>query len=306
MEKPVLVVLAAGMGSRYGGLKQIDPVGPNKELIIDYSLYDAKQAGFEKVVFIIKHEIEKDFKEAIGERVSQYMEVDYAFQQLEKLPEGFSVPEGRVKPFGTSHALLCAKELIQGPIAVINADDYYGPNAFKTLYQFLTQPKADDKSHYAMVGYRVANTVTEHGTVTRGVCKADDAGFLCNIVETSGVEKTETGARAPAENGEDWQEFTADTLVSMNFWGFDKDFLQEVENGFPGFLAENLHKNPEKCEYLLPASVQMLIDSGKADVKVLSSKDRWWGVTYQEDKPSVMKALEQKHQNAEYPTPLWG
>ncbi len=306
MNKPILVVLAAGMGSRYGGLKQIDPVGPNKELIIDYSLYDAKQAGFETVVFIIKHEIEEDFKAAIGDRVSRYMHVEYAFQQLEKLPQGFSVPQDRVKPFGTSHALLCAKEFINGPIAVINADDYYGPDAFKTLYNFLTQPHDTDKHHYAMVGYRVENTVTEHGSVTRGVCKADANGFLQHIEETHDIEKTQSGARAPGEKDGVWNELAAGTLVSMNFWGFDESFMHEVETGFPAFLSENLPTNPLKCEYLLPSSVQALIENGKADVKVLSSADRWWGVTYQEDKPGVMQALAQKHESGQYPTPLWG
>ncbi len=306
MEKPILVVLAAGMGSRYGGLKQIDPVGPNKELIIDYSLYDAKRAGFEKVVFIIKHEIEEDFKRAIGNRVEKNIEVAYAFQQLEKLPKGFSVPQGRVKPFGTSHALLCAKEFINGPVAVINADDYYGPEAYKALYQFLTEPKSNQKHHYAMVGYHVENTVTEHGSVTRGVCKADENGFLCNIVETTGIEKAEIGARAPAEKDGEWEKIAPETLVSMNFWGFDKSFIEELEAEFPNFLAENLPKNPEKCEFLLPSSIQLLIKSEKADVKVLSSSDRWWGVTYQEDKPGVMQALKQKHESGQYPTPLWG
>ncbi len=307
MKNPILVVLAAGMGSRYGGLKQIEPVGPNKELIIDYSLYDAKQAGFEKVVFIIKKEIEEDFKKAIGNRVENHIKVEYAFQQLDMLPSGFSVPQGRIKPFGTSHALLCAKNCIDGPFAVINADDYYGPKAFTTLYQFLTTPKnTDDKNHYAMVGYRVDNTVTEHGSVTRGVCQANENGFLHNIVETSSIEKTKTGIQAPNEIDGMMQTLAGDTLVSMNFWGFDESFLHALELEFPAFLSENLPKNPEKCEYLLPSSVQALIQNGTADVKVLSSQDRWWGVTYQEDKLGVVNALHEKHKRGQYPSPLWG
>ncbi|MDL2254415.1 NTP transferase domain-containing protein [Ruminococcaceae bacterium OttesenSCG-928-I18] len=305
MKKPVLVVLAAGMGSRYGGLKQIDPVGPNGEVIIDYSLYDAKKAGFEKVVFIIKHEIEKDFKEVIGNRMEKNMQVAYAYQQLDKLPAGFSVPEGREKPFGTSHALLCAKGEIDGPFAVINADDYYGPAAYRTLYDFFAQNHGGGKNHYAMVGYHVENTVTEHGSVTRGVCKADHGGFLTEIVETSGIEKTPEGARAPGEGEHTWVQLAKGTLVSMNFWGFDESFLRALEEGFPAFLREELPKNPMKAEYLLPASVDREIRKGAADVKVLSSSDRWWGVTYKEDKPGVMAALAEKHAQGQYPTPLW-
>ena len=305
MQKPVLLVLAAGMGSRYGGLKQIDPVGPNGEVIIDYSLYDAKRAGFEKVVFLIKHEIEADFKAAIGARMEKNIEVAYAFQQLDMLPAGFSVPEGRVKPWGTTHAVLCAKEHLHGPFAVINADDYYGPAAFKTLYGFLTEARGGAKHHYAMVGYRVENTVTDKGSVTRGVCGADAEGFLSGIVERTGVEKTATGARYQKADGSGYTELPAGTLVSMNFWGFDESFVQSAEAGFPAFLEKGLAENPEKCEYLLPSSVDEMIRTGRADVKVLQSPDRWWGVTYKEDKPGVVAALAQKHAEGLYPTPLW-
>ena len=306
MEKPVLVVLAAGMGSRYGGLKQIDPVGPDGELIIDYSLYDARKAGFERVIFIIKREIEEDFKAAIGRRMEKQMQVDYAFQELDKLPAGFAVPKGRVKPWGTSHALLCAKEFIHGPMAVINSDDYYGPEAFETLYAFLTAPHPGPPRHYAMVGYQVENTVTQHGSVTRGVCKANAEGFLTGIVETYGIEQTVTGARAPDNEDGSWQDFPAGTLVSMNFWGLDESFLTSLEEAFPAFLEESIPQNPQRCEYLLPSSVQAMIESGEADVRVLSSPGRWWGVTYQEDKPAVADAMAEKHRTGQYPTPLWG
>ncbi|NLW79226.1 MAG: nucleotidyltransferase [Ruminococcaceae bacterium] len=306
MDKPVLVVMAAGMGSRYGGLKQIDPMGPNGEVIIDYSVYDAVQAGFEKVIFIIKHGIEKAFHQAIGDRISRYIQVEYAFQELGALPAGFTVPEGREKPWGTTHAVLAAKEKINGPFAVINADDYYGPQAYKVLYDFMTAPKpADGKHHFAMVGYKVENTVTDHGAVTRGVCQADAGGTLTDIVERAKIEKTPTGARYTEDDGKSWTDLPPGTLVSMNFWGFDTDFLREAEAGFPAFLEKNLPVNPMKCEYLLPSTVDDIIKSGKADVKVLQSGDVWYGITYKEDKPGVQAAIAQKHRDGQYPTPLW-
>lgn len=306
MQKPVLVVLAAGMGSRYGGLKQIDPVGPDGEVIIDYSIYDAVQAGFEKVVFIIKHEIEKDFKEVIGSRISKDVEVAYAFQEIDMLPQGFSVPEGRKKPWGTTHAVLAAKDLIDGPFAVINADDYYGPGAFKTIYNFLTTPQpADGKQHFAMVGYQVENTVTDEGSVARGVCQSDANGYLVEIQERLRIEKTESGARFTEDDGNSWTNLPAGTLVSMNFWGFTKDFITMAEQDFPNFLNTNLPVNPEKAEFLLPFSVDTMIKAGQADVKVLGSPDKWYGVTYKGDKPGVMAALAEKHANGQYPTPLW-
>ena len=306
MKKPVLVVLAAGMGSRYGGLKQIDPVGPGGEVIIDYSIYDAKQAGFEKVIFIIKHAIEEDFKSVIGERIKNDMEVAYAFQELDDLPADYTVPEGRVKPWGTTHAVLAAKNLIDGPFAVINADDYYGPEAYKVLYDFLSQPPAaDGKQHYAMVGYHIENTVTDNGTVARGLCQADDNGYLTGIVERTKVEKTNAGARFTEDNGQSWTDVPGGTLVSMNFWGFFPELLELAQRDFPKFLDENVPKNPEKCEALLPNYVGELVQSGTADVKVLESGDVWYGVTYKEDKPGVMQSLAQKHRSGQYPTPLW-
>ena len=306
MEKPVLVVLAAGMGSRYGGLKQIDPVGPEGELIIDYSIFDAVRAGFKKVVFIIKEELEQSFREAIGNRVSESIEVEYAFQKLNQLPAGFSVPEGREKPWGTTHAVMSIKDIVTGPFAVINADDYYGPAAFDTIYKFLTAEKPQDgKSHYAMVGYHLQNTVTDKGSVARGVCQANDEGYLTAIVERTKIEKTENGARFTEDDGATWTDIPGNTLVSMNFWGFDENFIAAAEAGFAAFLTENLPKNPMKCEYLLPFSVDQLIKAGKADVSVLSSKDRWHGVTYKEDKPEVVASISALHQQGLYPTPLW-
>ena len=307
MEKPVLVIMAAGMGSRYGGLKQMDPVGPNGEVIIDYSLYDAAKAGFEKVVFIIKREIEKDFKEIIGARVSQYIQVEYAFQELTQLPEGYAVPEGRVKPWGTTHALLAVKGIVNGPFAVINADDYYGPSAFKTVYDFLSAAEGEEgKEHFAMVGYHIENTVTDKGSVARGVCVANSEGYLEAIVERTKVEQTAQGARFTEDDGQTWADLPKGTLVSMNLWGFTAGFLREAEASFPAFLEENLPKNPQKCEFLLPSAVDIFIKAGKADVRVLSSADRWYGVTYQEDKPGVVSALAEKHAAGLYPTPLWG
>lgn len=306
MEKPVLVVMAAGMGSRYGGLKQIDPVGPNGEVIIDYSIFDAKQAGFEKVVFIIKHEIEKDFKEAIGNRMEKNIQVEYAFQQLEQLPAGYTVPEGREKPWGTTHAVLAAKQVVKGPFAVINADDYYGPEAFKTIYNFLSTPKENNgKHHYCMVGYQIENTVTDHGTVARGVCVADENGYLTHIVERLKIEKTATGARFTEDDGKTWTDLPAGTLVSMNFWGFDETILTASERDFSAFLDANLPVNPMKCEYLLPYQVDTMVKSGEADVKVLQSTDVWYGVTYKEDKPGVVAAIAAKHTEGLYPSPLW-
>ena len=240
MKKPILVVLAAGMGSRYGGLKQIDPVGPNGEVIIDYSIFDARRAGFETVVFIIKHEIEDAFKAAIGDRLSKVMEVRYAFQQLDDLPAGFTVPEGREKPWGTSHAILAARDVIDAPFAVINADDYYGPEAFKVIYEYLSTHSDDDKYRYAMVGYLLKNTVTENGHVARGVCAEDGDHYLKEVVEHTHIEKDGDDARCTEDDGQTWTHLSGDTIVSMNLWGFTKSFLTEAQARFPAFLDKAL------------------------------------------------------------------
>ena len=305
MKKPVLIVMAAGMGSRYGGLKQIDPVGPNGEVILDYSVYDAMRAGFEEVVFIIKHAIEKDFKEVVGARLEKQLKVHYAFQELDDLPDGYTVPEGRVKPWGTSHAIRAARNIVDGPFAVINADDYYGPEAFQVVYDYLTSTQDDDKYRYAMVGYYVKNTVTDAGTVARGVCEYDENGYLTTVVERTKIEKVGENARFTEDDGASWTDLAGDTLVSMNFWGFTRSMIDEIDAGLPAFLDKAITENPMKGEYLLPTVVNDLLHAEKATVKVLYSRDKWHGVTYKEDRPGVVASLKQKHEEGLYPTPMW-
>ena len=305
-KKPVLVVLAAGMGSRYGGLKQIDPVGAKGEAILDYSLFDAHRAGFETAVIIIKEAIRKDFMDTVGERLKKCpMEIRYAYQELDKLPEGYTVPEGRTKPWGTSHAVLCARNEIDGaPFAVINADDYYGKSAYRVIYDALCKAQDGEKYDYCMVGYLLGNTVTDNGSVARGVCQADEKGNLAKIVERTRIEKYEGGIHF-TEDGENWEDLSAETLVSMNMWGYTPSFLQELEERFPKFLDTLAVKNPEKAEYFLPLAVDELIKEDKATIKVLSSPDKWFGVTYAADKPQVVAALREKTEQGLYPDGLW-
>lgn len=306
MEKPVLVVMAAGMGSRYGGLKQIDPVGGHGQLIIDYSIYDARRAGFETVVFVIKHEIEETFKAAIGDRLSKVINVKYAYQDLDDLPAGYEVPADRVKPWGTAHAILAARKVIDGPFAVINADDCYGPEGFRAIYDYLEshldQPGCYE---YAMVGYLLGNTVTEHGHVARGVCEEDNDNFLVRVTERTRIEKDGADARFSEDDGKTWTPLAGDTMVSMNLWGFTASFLREAEARFPAFLDKALAENPLKGEYFLPSVVTQLLEEGKARVKVLRSHDKWYGVTYQEDKPTVVAAIAEKTAQGLYPDKLW-
>lgn len=307
MKRPILVVMAAGMGSRYGGLKQIDPVGGHGEAILDYTLFDARRAGFETVVFIIKHEIEEAFKATVGARVAKSgMEIRYAFQQLEKLPAGYTVPEGRVKPWGTAHAILAAADQIDAPFAVVNADDYYGSEAFKVMFDRLSHVQDGDKYEYAMVGFLLKNTVSENGHVSRGVCESDDAGYLTRVTERTRIETYEGGIHYSEDGGESWTDLDGGTLVSMNLWGFTESFLREDTARFAAFLDKALAENPMKGEYFLPSVVSQLIDEGKARVKVLTSHDKWYGVTYQEDKPLVVKALAEKTAQGQYPDGLWG
>ena len=306
MKKPVLVIMAAGMGSRYGGLKQIDPVDEQGDIIMDFSIYDAVRAGFEKVVFIIKKENEADFKEAIGNRISQHVETAYVFQELTNLPEGFSVPEGRVKPFGTGHAVLSCIDEIDGPFAVINADDYYGAHAFQEIYDYLTSHSDDEKYRYCMVGYRLGNTLTDNGHVARGVCSADENGYLTDICERTRIEKKGNGAAYTEDDGETWVEIPMDAVVSMNMWGFSNSMIRELKDRFPKFLEENLKINPMKCEYFLPFVVDELLKEEKATVEVLKSEDKWYGVTYKEDKAVVTAAIKMMKDKGIYPLYLWG
>ncbi len=302
-EKPILVIMAAGMGSRYGGLKQIDPVGPSGEAIIDYSLYDARRAGFETVVFIIKHEIEEPFKAAVGGRALQAgFEVRYAYQQLDCLPEGFTVPEGRVKPWGTAHAILTAEQAIgNAPFAVINADDYYGPQGFKLVYDYLSDHADGDRYAWSMVGFLLGNTVSANGSVSRGVCVTDAQSNLVSVTERTCIEPYDGGIHYTEDGGANWTDLPADTVVSMNLWGFTPGYVAEAKAGFVAFFKENLPVNPLKCEYYLPSVVTAALQRGDADVYVLTSPDKWHGITYREDKPELVAALRQMSEDGLYP-----
>ena len=303
MNKPVLVVLAAGMGSRYGGLKQIDALGGNGEAILDYSIYDAYQAGFRTAVILIKEAIREDFMATVGKRLaSSPMEIRYAYQELNKLPAGYSVPEGRVKPFGTGHAIICAGEEVgNAPFVVINADDFYGRTAFQKMYEFLSA--ATDPFDYCMVGYELGKTVTDNGSVARGVCSTDAQGNLTTITERTRIEKYPGGIHF-TEDGETWTDLPADTTVSMNFMGFMPSFLEEAKALFPKALDEILAKNPLRGEYFLPAIVQQMLTEGRATLKVLTSPDKWYGVTYAADKPVVVAALKKMTEDGIYPEKL--
>ncbi len=305
-KKPVLVVMAAGMGSRYGGLKQIDPVGTCGEAILDFSLFDAHAAGFETAVIIIKEAIAKDFLETVGKRLEKCpMEIRYAYQELHKIPEGFTVPAERTKPWGTCHAVMCAKEAIDGaPFGVINADDYYGKSAFRVLYDALS--KADNDSHdYCMVGYRLGNTVTENGSVARGVCQTNEDGYLVTVDELTRIETYEGGIHYTKDDGATWHDLPSDALVSMNMWGYTATFMKELEERFPAFLTKAIAENPAKAEFYLPVAIAELLAENKATVKVLSSPDRWYGVTYAADKPQVVAALREMTARGDYPDGLW-
>lgn len=305
MKKPVLIIMAAGMGSRYGGLKQIDPVDEEGHIIVDFSIYDAVKAGFEKVIFIIKKENEQDFREKIGDRLSRRIKVEYVFQDLADLPEGYTVPEGRVKPWGTAHAVLSCLSVVDGPFAVINADDYYGQQAFRMIYNFLADHKDTDKYQYTMVGYLLENTLTENGHVARGVCETNADGKLTRITERTRIEKRPEGPAYTEDDGASWTSLPGNTIVSMNMWGFTNSMLTQIRDRFSAFLAENLSKNPLKCEYFLPFVVDELVKEGRAEVTVLKSGDRWYGVTYKEDKPVVVKAIQSLKDQGLYPQSLW-
>ena len=306
MKKPVLVVMAAGMGSRYGGLKQIDPVDKEGHIIMDFSIFDAVKAGFEKVVFIIKKENEQDFRAAIGDRLSEKIKVSYVFQELTNLPEGYVVPEGRVKPWGTGHAIMSCMGEIDGPFVVINADDFYGSHAFQVAYDYLTTHQDEEGIYrYMMVGYRLENTLTDNGYVARGVCEMDAQGYLADIHERTHIEKRGNGAAYTEDEGKTWIPISGDATVSMNMWGFSESILGELQSRFSAFLEENLKKNPLKCEYFLPFVVDELLKEGRATVAVEKSQDKWFGVTYKEDKPMVMAAIQNLKDQGIYPAHLW-
>lgn len=301
MNEPTLVIMAAGMGSRFGGLKQITPVDDQGHKIIDFSLYDAYRAGFRKIAFIIKHEIEEDFKENIGRRMEKFFQVTYVYQQLDKIPEGFAVPTERVKPWGTGHAVSCLKDQVDGSFAVINADDYYGPMAYRIIYDFLQQDLPSNC--YAMVSFPLRNTLSENGSVSRGVCQMENS-FLTKVTEHTKIVKKGSDA-AFTEDGETWQDLSGDTPVSMNFWGFRKGILDKLHKGLPEFLAKTIEENPLKGEYALPTVVDEQIHQGEATVRVLSTDDSWFGVTYPEDLPAVKNAIQELKSQGLYPEQLW-
>ena len=305
MSKPVLVIMAAGMGSRYGGLKQIDPVDEQGHMIIDFSIYDAIRAGFQKVVFIIKKENEADFRAAIGNRMERQLEVEYVYQEMNSLPAGYEVPEGRQKPFGTGHAVLSCSSVVDGPFAVINADDYYGRHAYQMIYDYLSNHQDDEKYRYTMVGYVLENTLTDNGHVARGVCVTDEHHYLTGINERTHIEKRNGNAEYTENDGATWTRIPEGSTVSMNMWGFSASILQELKERFPKFLDQNLKINPLKCEYFLPTVVNDLIDEGKATVEVLKSLDKWYGVTYKEDKEYVVNAIKNLKKTGLYPEFLW-
>ncbi|HKL98528.1 MAG TPA: sugar phosphate nucleotidyltransferase [Mobilitalea sp.] len=302
MSDTSLVIMAAGMGSRYGGIKQLEPVGPSGEIIMDYSIYDAIQAGFNKIVFIIRRDLEKDFKDIIGKRIEKQVKVEYVFQDLEALPAGFMKPEGRTKPWGTGQAVLCCKDVVNGAFAVINADDYYGKEGFNKIYQFLNSGK-EEKNQYCMAGFILGNTLSDNGAVTRGVCKADKAGLLINIDETSGI--IAEGDHASAKNGVgEAVRIDLDSVVSMNMWGFRPELFDELQEGFATFLS-GVSEGDLKKEYLLPEVVGNLIRGQKCDVHVLKTSDRWFGVTYKEDKDTVVHSIRLLVDQGVYPAKLF-
>ena len=306
MQKTALVIMAAGIGSRFGkGIKQLASVGPCGEIIMDYSIHDALEAGFNKVVFIIRKDLEEEFRRVIGERIEKITEVEYVFQELDDLPEGFTKPADRTKPWGTGQAVLAAKKVLDEPFIVINADDYYGRHAFEAIYNYLSEHEDDDKYRYAMVGYLLKNTVTDNGHVARGICTTNEEGELVNITERTRIEKRDGKIAFTENDGETWENLSEDTLVSMNMWGFTRSILDELKAEFPQFLKKGLTENPMKCEYFLPAVVSSLLEADRATAAVLPSADKWYGVTYKEDKPVVVEAIRNLKKEGLYPENLW-
>ena len=300
--KPTLLVLAAGMGSRYGGLKQLDPVGPSGETLLDYSVYDAIQEGFGTIVFVIRRDIESSFREIVGQRYAGKIQIEYVFQELDALPEGHSLAEGRSKPWGTGHAILCAKDTIKGPFGVINADDFYGRDAFAKLANFLThRSSGNGKVEHAIIAYRLGNTLSEHGSVSRGICEEQPAGFLATVAEAEGIEPTATGARCPLDNGE-FREFSGEEAVSMNLWGFGSEIFTTLNAQFSAFL--DARGTEEKSEFYIPTAVDTLIQSGEAQVRLIRTSSQWFGVTYRDDKPRVATKITELVRQGIYPGAL--
>jgi len=303
--QPTLIIMAAGMGSRYGGLKQVDKITEAGEIILDFSLYDAMMAGFQRAIFVIKEEHRELFRELVDERAGRFMEIEYAYQKLEDIPKGAEIPADRVKPWGTAHAVLSCRHLIHGPFAVINADDYYGPSGFNSIYEYLTEHQDSAQYEYCMIGYQLKNTVTEHGHVARGVCLLNEADYLQNVTERTHIEMLPDGIAFTEDDGEHWTKLADDTVVSMNFWGFTASMMKELEAGLPEFFETIVRINPLKGEYFLPGVADRLIREGKARVKVMTSQDKWYGVTYKEDKENVRDALQAMKDKGLYPEKLW-
>lgn len=305
IQSPTLIVMAAGIGSRYGGMKQVDPIGPNGEIVIDYAVFDALRAGFGKVVFLIRRDIEEVFREKVGSTIEKHVETVYVFQELSNLPPGFHVPPDRKKPWGTGHAVLSCKDVVKEPFAVINADDFYGPGAFQALADYLRQARdpVNGPYDYSMAGYVLENTLSEHGTVSRGVCEVTANGYLAQVRERTKIQRFDDAVKY-TENGEDWVALPANSIVSMNMWGFTPSFFTELERRFPHFLTENA-ANLSKAELYLPVVVNQLLDEGKAAVKVLPVHEKWFGVTYPEDRSSVQEAVRWLIRRGIYPETLW-
>lgn len=305
MKEPTLIIMAAGMGSRYGGLKQMDSITDEGEIILDFSLYDAMMAGFKRAIFVIKKEMEADFRELIDGRAGKHLQVEYAFQRLDDIPEGFTVPEGREKPWGTAHAILSCRHLIDGPFAVINADDYYGPGGFQSIYDFLQTHEDKETYSYCMVGFKLENTITENGHVARGVCELAEDGTLAALNERTKIMRRPEGIAYTEDEGETWHVLPGDATVSMNFWGYTKSMMEEMEKRLPAQLEQILAENPLKGEYYLPLVTDALVKEGKAKVTVLPCHDKWYGVTYRKDKESVTAALQSMKDKGLYPERLW-
>ena len=302
MKKPVLVIMAAGMGSRFGGLKQIAPVDDQGHIIIDFSLLDAYRAGFRDLVFIIKPELEESFREVIVNRMEKYFNITFVHQTIDKLPEGYSIPAGREKPWGTGHAILCCKDVLDGPFAVINADDFYGPTAFSAIYDYLANN--EDESRYSMIGYRVRNTVTENGSVARGVCEVEN-GLLTGVTERTKIFKNGNDAKFTEDDGKTFTDLPGDTIVSMNLWGFTAKMIRELDERFPAFLDNAIATNPLKGEYFLPSVVNDQLVAGTATVRVLPCEETWYGVTYREDLDFVKAAIDGMKKKGIYDENLW-